>query len=153
MRKNILIKISGDLVEKKETLQFIKAKTKDGYVVVVCGGGTAISEILKKENIESEFGPAGRIIPDFKGRQIARDILENRQTELQDRFNIAGINVLVEIPVVYIGGVLCHINGDDFLKSVVYNSYDELYCLTEKWKVKKKKEIFDKYPKIKVIGV
>ena len=153
MRKNILIKVSGDLVEKEETLEFIKAKTKDGYVVVVCGGGTAIGEALKKQGIESKFGPAGRMVSDFRGRQIARNILENHQVELQDRFNVLSINVLVEIPVVYIGGVLCHINGDDFLKSVAYNSYDELYCLTEKGKVQKKKEIFNKYPKIETIGV
>ena len=147
----MLIKVSGDLVRSKQVLRFIKEKGMISYVVALCGGGTAITQALDAEGIKFNFGPSGRIT-DFRGRQIARDILEKRQTEIQDIFVQEKINATVEIPVISIGGVLCHINGDDYLKNVGYNTFDELYCITTKERIKKKQEIFSKYSKIKIIG-
>lgn len=149
--KNILVKISGDLVRSKKMFNFLKKKARKNFVVVICGGGSAINEALKSAGIEFDFGPAGRITT-FKGRQIARNVLEERQAKLQDKFVPRGINAVVVIPVIDIGTILCHANGDKFLK-LGYNTFDELYCLTEKQRMESKKEIFVDYPKIKVIGI
>lgn len=151
MRQNVLIKISGDLVKDERTLNFIAERARGNFVVVISGGGTEISEELKAAGIKFEFGPAGRIT-DYAGRQIARDILERHQAQLQDEFITRGINVVVVIPVIEIGTVLCHINGDDFLK-LGYNSFDALYCFTRLEKIQDKENVFREYPKIRVIGI
>ena len=150
--ENVLIKISGDLLKNEQALQFVKEKGERNYVVILCGGGTEITKQLKKTGIKFEFGHSGRIT-NFEGRQIARDILERQQAELQDLFIQENIDAAVEIPVVSVSGILCHINGDNYLKSIGYNTFDKLYCITTKERKNKKKKDFSKYPKIKVIGI
>jgi len=149
--RNTLIKVSGDLIGNERVLEFIKNKGEQSYVVVVLGAGTKITQRLEAEGIKFEFGPSGRIT-DFHGRQIARNILEEQQAGMQDLFIQEGVHAVVEIPVIPVGGVLCHINGDDYLKSIGYNTFGELYCLTTQERIEKKREVFREYPKIKVIG-
>ena len=149
---NLLIKVSGDLLEDKQTLRFIKEKGERNYVVVLCGGGTEITKQLETAGIEFEFGPSGRIT-NFEGRQIARGILERQQAELQDLFIRKKIDAAIEIPVISIGGVLCHVNGDAYLRNIGYNTFDELYCITTQERKEKKEKNFNEYPKIKVVGI
>ncbi len=83
--KNELIKVTSDLIENKEALNFIKERSKKNYVVVVPGGGSQINEAFKKAGLEIKFGVTGRET-NFKGRQISRDILEENQRLLQNKF-------------------------------------------------------------------
>lgn len=125
--KNILIKVSGDLVDNKKTFAFIKKKAEKNFVVILIGGGTEISKALAEEGIKSFFTEIGRVITTFKGRQIARDILEQHQKKLQDRINEAGITAVVEVPVINLGSVLCHINGDKLASFCSINNENDCY--------------------------
>lgn len=149
--KNILMKISGDLAESKKALDLIKKYSEENYVVVTPGGGSQINKAFEKAGLEIKFGAAGRETS-FKGRQISRDILEENQRLLQNKFIEEGINANIEIPIVYIGGVLCPVNGDDFVITA-YNGFDKIYIITTPERVKEKEKKFAEFPKIKVIGI
>lgn len=129
--KNILIKVSGDLVDNKKTFAFIKKKAEKNFVVVLIGGGSEISKTLAEEGVKSFFTETGRVITTFKGRQIARDILEQHQKKLQDRINEAGITAVVEVPVINLGSVLCHINADRLASDSSIN-FDKTCIITLK---------------------
>jgi hypothetical protein len=149
--KNVLIKVSGDLSEHQKSLEFVKKKGKLNYVVVILGGGTVISQEMKFRKIGYKFGPLGRET-NFEGRQVSRDVLERIQERIQSLFIQEKIHAVVEIPVIAIGGVLCSINGDDYLK-LGYNTFDELYCITTMERAEDKNKLFKQYPKIRIIGM
>jgi len=142
MKKNILIKISGDLVDNQKAIDFVKKLTKKYYVVVIVGGGTQISKQLKRAGYKIKFENGIRIHSDLKSRKIARDVLEEIETRVQDKL----IGALVITPYLYIGRVLCHINGDEFF-DILSPSFDKAYCLTLKGRKKSFKH--KKYIKIK----
>lgn len=149
--ENILIKISGDLIENEEVLKFVKDCSLTGYVVVIPGAGKQINKVFREANLKIKFGDAGRET-NFKGRQISRDILEENQRLLQNKFIKEGINANIEIPIIYIGGVLCSVNGDDFIINA-YNSFDKIYVITILERVKEKEKKFVKFLKIKIMGI
>ncbi len=62
-----------------------------------------------------------------------------------------GVHASVVIPVIEIGTVLCHVNGDQFILAV-YHGFDALWVVTTKDRVEKKKSLFSSYKKIRVIG-
>lgn len=136
MKKNILVKISGDLVNNRKALKFIQELTKKYYVVVIVGGGTQISKRLKKAGYETKFKNGIRIHPDLRSRKIARDVLEEIEAKVQDKL----IGALVITPYLYIGRVLCHINGDE-LFDILAPSFDKAFCLT----LKNRKKFFRHY--------
>lgn len=137
---------------KNEVLQWIKKLSKKYYVVVCVGGGTQITEGFARANLPGgTFGPLGRELQTFEERQLARDILEKNQLGLQDRLAGIGANVDVVIPVLDIGDVLCHVNGDQFIITA-YFGFDILYVVTTHERANKKKEFFALYPKIKIKG-
>ncbi len=119
MRKTMLVKASGDVCASDTFLNFIQQKAVGYFIVIVVGGGTQISERLNSagytENKGWKFGHLGRELIDFKARQIARDVLEENQAELQDLLADKEINATVTIPVLDISSVLCHVNGDQML--------------------------------------
>ncbi len=151
MRKTAFVKVSGDLVSRKDVIEWIKKLSKDCFTVICIGGGTQINEEFEKQGHKIKFGPLGREVEAFHERQLARDILEKNQARIQDLLAKNKINATVIIPVLDIGSVLCHINGDVFVRAA-YLGFDKLFILTHNNRIKVKKNEFEKLPKIKVIG-
>ena len=127
IRKNCFVKISGGMLDNKEVLNLIKELRQEYFVVICVGGGEQINEAFNKANIPIEFGPLGRILDTLEKKQLARNILEKNQAKIQDGLSSLGINISVEIPVIYFGTVLCHVNGDMSVLAA-YNGFDQLYC-------------------------
>jgi len=151
-RKNVFVKISGDLCFSEEVLKWIGELAKECFVVVCVGGGTQINEEFEKRGWEvGEHGSLGREIRDFEKKQFARDILEKNQVRVQEL--LAGMDIRAEviIPVLDIATVLCHLNGDTFVLAA-YLGFDAIYVVTTKARVDAKREHFSEHPKIEVIG-
>jgi len=137
--KNILIKVSGDISNNEEFFNFAKKKAKNNYVFVICGAGTKISEVLNKSGYKIKYDDNhGRITQTFAERKIVRDVLEDEEKRLQDKF--IGTGVAVGAPILNAGPVLCHINGDNLAKAY-YLGFDEIYVFTLKSRIERKKEI------------
>jgi len=147
---NVLIKASGDVIDKKEVLNFAKKKARKNYVVLICGAGTKIGSALEKHGYKIKFNEHGRITKTIEEREIARGILEGEQRRLEDK--LIGTGVCVEIPIIKLGSVLCPINGDSYVKAG-YLGFDEIYVFTLRDRVVNKKKIFYDFPKVEVVGV
>ena len=153
-RKTVLIKVSGDLVSRKDFLAWVKQIVDvENYFTVICtGGGTQINEAFKVQGFAaSEFGPLGRETKNFAERQLARDVLEKNQAEIQDILAENKIQATVILPVLDIGSVLCHVNGDIFVLTA-YLGYDKIYVCTLDGRKDKKTKEYEKYPKIEVVS-
>jgi len=150
-RKNCLVKISGDILQGA-ILEWVKELSREHFVVVCVGGGTQINEAFREAGLPvGEFGPLGRETKTFQERQLARDVLEQNQVEIQDKLALLGVYVNVIIPVLDIGTVLCHVNGDQFVLTA-YHGFDVLYVVTTADRVEGKRESFAPYEKIQVVG-
>ena len=150
-RKNCFIKISGDMLSDN-VLDWIKKLGQEYFVVVCVGGGTQINETFTEAGLPiGNFGPLGRETSSLKERQLARDTLEKNQEKIQDCLADIRVHASVVIPVIEIGTVLCHVNGDQFILSA-YHGFDILYVVTINDRLEKKKEFFAPYKKIQVIG-
>jgi hypothetical protein len=150
-RKNCFVKISGDMLSN-DVLNWIRELSQEYFVVVCVGGGTQINEAFAEAGLPvGKFGPLGRKTSCLKEKQSARDVLEKNQAEIQDRLAEVDVRISVVIPVIEIGTVLCHVNGDQFALSV-YHGFDILYVVTTNDRLEKKKEFFAPYKKIQVIG-
>lgn len=146
-----MIKVSGDLVRRQKFLDFAIKKAEHNYVVVICGGGTKISAALKEAGYEIKFDELGRrITKTWEERKIMRDVLEKQEKELQDNF--VGKGILVKSPILHAGSVLCPINGDDLVKAYELG-FDKIYVFTTRKRTKNKKAIFEKWKKVKIIGI
>lgn len=149
--KNILIKVSGDLVNDQRFFDLAVAKASENYVIVICGGGTEISSALEKAGYEIKFDHLGRrVTKSWEERKIMRDVLEAQEKKLQDKF--VGKGVVIISPILYAGPVLCPINGDDLVKAWDLG-FDEIYVFTTKQRAKKKKSTFKEWTKVEIIGV
>ncbi|GEM_PF-647833 len=150
-RKNCLVKISGDALGS-ETLDWIKDLSSDNFVVVCVGGGTQINEAFIEAGLPvGKFGPLGRETQTFQERQLARDVLEKNQAAVQDELALRGVYASVVIPVLDIGTVLCHINGDQFVLAA-YHGFDSIFVVTTIERVEEKAKLFAPYQKIVVVG-
>ena len=153
-RVKALVKVSGDLLDRQEVIDWIGqlAGQKDHFVVICVGGGTQINQAFTNAGFGvGAHGPLGRETKRFEERQLARDVLEVNQREVQDKLADNGIMVVVEIPVVYLGTVLCHVNGDIYILTA-YHGFEEIYVLTTKDRQEKKQQDFALYPKIKIVA-
>jgi acetylglutamate kinase len=150
-RKTALIKISGDLLSKKEVTEKIREISQEYFTVVTVGGGTQISEAFQQKGFPIKFGPLGRETGSLEEKQLARDVLEKNQMEIQDFLAAEGIVATVIVPFTDVASVLCPINGDVFVLAA-YLGFDELHVFTLKERTEKKRKEFEKYPKIKVTG-
>lgn len=156
MRKNIFVKVSGDVVTNAQFRAWVTQLATTAHVVVCVGGGTAITKALTNAGYVSQdkppvFGPLGRELATFAERKLARDVLEDQQQELQDALAAEGTHVLVEMPVLSIGTVLCHINGDTMVETV-YLGFDELYVVTTPERQENKQAQFAHLPKVSVVS-
>lgn len=92
MRKTALVKLTGDLAGlRSDVLEWLRALAQNYFVVVCTGGSTRISEEFQAKGIPFTFGPLGREISTFEGRQLARNVLEMNQAEIQDWLAANGI--------------------------------------------------------------
>ena len=149
--KNVLIKASGDVLESKALKNFVTQKAKKSFVVIVVGGGTAISKRLEVAGYAIAFDDVhGRITESWEERKIARDVLEENTKKLQD--DLVGTGAFVVPSIIDIAGVTCHINGDNYIKSA-YLGFDELYVFTTKNRLKAKSKIFRGYQKVKIRAI
>ena len=151
-RKNCFIKISGDMLSNNDVLGWIKKLSQEYFIVVCVGGGTQINGAFIEAGLPvGKFGPLGRETASLKEKQLARDMLEKNQAEIQDRLADLSVYASVVIPVIEIGTVLCHVNGDQFIFTA-YRGFDILYVVTTNDRLEKKKAFFAPYKKIQVIG-
>lgn len=151
MRKSCLVKLSGDMLTDK-ALAWIKELSEKYFVVICVGGGTQINRAFAKAGLPvKKHGPLGRETRSLKERQLARDVLERNQAKVQDRLAALDVHVSVVIPVLEIGTVLCHVNGDQFLLTS-YLGFDILYAVTLPDRLQKKRKQFAQYKKIRVIA-
>ncbi len=164
-RETALVKLSGDLVNRADVLAWLRELAKEYFLVIVSGGGAQINEEFEKRGYGRNYGPLGRVCRTFGEKQLARDILETNQADLQDLLAREGISAIVVIPVLDIASVLCHVNGDIFVLTA-YLGFDKLFVHTLQSRVGAKKEqlsrlwaVFEgeKYgqkfpPKIEVVG-
>jgi len=81
---------------------------------------------------------------------IMRNVLEREEKTIQDKF--VGKGVVVVSPILYVGSVLCPINGDDLVKAYELG-FDEIYVFTTADRVNKKTRVFKDIPKVKIVGV
>ncbi|MEK7094095.1 MAG: hypothetical protein AAB903_02005 [Patescibacteria group bacterium] len=152
-RQSAFIKVSGDLCAAPEFLEFLRITARDYFAVVCVGGGTQINEALKKAGfVVQKHGPLGRETSSFEERQLARDVLETNQAILQDKLKSLGIPVTVVIPVLEIASVLCHVNGDQMVRTV-YLGFDKLYIITMPDRAEEKAKQFADLPKVEVVSL
>lgn len=151
-RKTALVKVSGDLCTDSLFLEWLHQLSREYFVVVCVGGGTQINKAFEEVGLTAgTLGPLGRETRTFEERQLARDVLERNQAELQDLLAESNIPAVVVLPVLEIGSVLCHVNGDVFVLTA-YNGFDRIFVVTLADRRQKKQEEFSKYPKIEVIS-
>jgi len=148
--KNIFIKVSGDQYLNPAFIKWLKQLSKKSHLTILVGGGTQINEEFARRGFPvKKHGPLGRETETLEQRQIARDVLEKNQAILQDRLAQKGISAEIIIPIVYIGTVLCPVNGDQMVRTA-YLGFDELYVITTPERAKNKKEVFTDLPKVKI---
>jgi len=154
-RKNAFIKISGDLFERPDVLEWIKKHIALKYYTVICvGGGTQINQAFKEKGYPlGKYSELGRSInmEDIKQQRLAHNILLDNQSRLQDLIHEIGVLANVVIPFENIGGVECHKNGDIMVFDA-YHGFHKLYVFTLEERVATKKKIFVKFDKIEIVG-
>lgn len=153
-RKNCLVKLSGDCVElSQEMLAWLRTLSSKYYLVLLVGGGTQINEEWGRRGWKTNkpHGPLGREHETFEERQVARDVLERNQAAVQDLLAAKRIPATVIIPVLDIASVLCHVNGDQFVRTA-YIGYDKLYVVTTPDRHAKKASEFKDLTKVEVVA-
>jgi len=151
-RKTAFVKVSGDLCTSEDFIKKLKELCEEFFVVVCVGAGTQINNIFTKRGIGvCKHGPLGRETRSFKERQLARDTLEENQAELQDLLADRKIVATVIIPVIDVGSVLCHINGDQMVKTA-YLGFDYLFVVTTPERHKQKESELLGLNKIQVLS-
>jgi len=132
---DILIKVSGSLIKDERFYDWLSIFSPFTSLFILCGGGDSITEILKREGIPYEFGPLGREIESVKGRDLAKQVLEEEKTFVEKKLQQRGIDAVVFVPVIKIGDRSCHINGDNYAISL-YPNFDKIYIVTLKGRKK-----------------
>jgi len=151
MRESALIKVSGDLLGNKEAIEKIREISQKCFTVVLVGGGAQINEAFEKRGFPVRFDKMGREIGSLEGKQVARDVLEINQADIQDLLDQEKIAARVVIPVLDIASVLCHVNGDVFVITA-YLGFDRLYIFTLAEREEEKRMKFQSYPKVEIVG-
>lgn len=150
MRKSAFVKVTGDLLEHPKVLKWLRRLAGQFHVVICTGGGTQINDALEKAGyVLSKHGPLGRELQTFAERQLARNVLEQNKAQLEDRLARDNIHAHVVIPVLEIGGVLCHVNGDTYLQTA-YIGFDMLFVVTTKDRESGKADAFKHLSKVRV---
>ena len=151
-RKTAFVKVSGDLCNSPRFIAALQKLVRNCFVVVCVGGGTQINKAFQRAGIKTgKHGPLGRQARSFKERQLARDVLEKNQARLQDALANQGVIATVTIPVLDVGSVLCHVNGDQMVRTV-YLGFDRIFIITTPERLAQKAKEFKDLPKVKVLS-
>ena len=149
-RKTVFVKVSGDMLKNASFLTWLEGIAHAQYVTLCIGGGTQINEEFARRGLPvTKHGPLGRETGTLEERQIARNVLEQNAAKCEDELESQGIHARVFIPVLEIGGVLCHVNGDQMVRTA-YLGYDELVVITTPDRLEKKQMEFKDLPKVLV---
>ena len=148
--KNIIVKASGDVLDDSKFTEFVKNKARNNEVVVVCGGGTQISNALVKAGHKVKYDNFGRVIKTQKEKDIVKNILGKQRKALGQI--VVSKNVAIVLPILKAGTIECQINGDNLVKAY-YLGFDNIYVFTLKNRVTDKIKTFKDYPKVKIIGI
>ena len=152
----LFVKISGDVLNSPELvlglMEWLKTFKKK-EITICCGGGNQINKDFQKHEIEVErHCKLGRRHECAKGEAVAMKSLSNNARRLRRLLGISGLpTIKVIIPIVSIGNVRCHVNGDQMAR-FAYLGYDELFVVTTRERIKIKRSEFLDLPKITVIG-
>lgn len=155
MKKEVVfVKVSGDLFTSPDFISRLKVIEKNAQHLVICvGGGTQINKALQQAGFKiKKHGPLGRALVTNEERQIAKDVLNMNAAKLRDLISAFALSIEVIIPIFCIGSILCHVNGDEFVKTV-YHGFDRIYIFTTKDRVTKKAREFNHLQKVKIIGL
>ena len=149
-RINALVKVSGDVFANPGFIQWVGKLARARHVVICVGGGTQIKEEYTRLGWDANnFGPMGRETKTPEEREVADTVLRSNQANLKQVLGLSKINASVVVPSLYIAGVCCPVNGDQYVLTC-YLGFDELYVATLPERLERKREQFAKYPKIKV---
>jgi hypothetical protein len=152
-RKSAFVKVSGDIWQDNSFIDWVKKLSEDHFVVICVGGGTQINEAFKASGIAlTTHGPLGRELDCIEHKQIARDVLELNRDKLQDILAAKNVRASVIIPVLKIGTVICHVNGDTYIRTA-YLGFEHLFVVTTQDRVESKKAQYLDLPKIEVVGI
>ena len=151
IRKNAFVKVSGDLITRRDVIVWLRELAGRCFTVICVGGGEQINKAFNRLGIPRDFGPLGRRNRTFRERQLARNILEKNQLKVQNALADNGITAVVILPVLDIGSVLCHVNGDVFIQTA-YIGFDELYVVTYESREAGKKKDFAHLPRVQVVS-
>ena len=152
MKKNVLIKSSGDTNNNDDVHQFAITMAQNSYVVMIVGVGGKLNQALSDAGFPIEFGSDGRNTDNwgYAQRKIYCDVCDEEVTRVQDLLTGTGITI---IPCyLRIAEVISPINGDMLVRAL-YKGYDEIYLFTLADRLAKKKVELADIPKIKVIPI
>ncbi len=149
--KNCLIKISGDLLHRKDVLDWIAAKQTEFNLTICCGGGVQINLAFKRWGFRVKYGPLGRETESPEQLHLATKVLEENRHSADSLLRTSGITATTIIPVIKVGNVDCPINGDQLVLAS-YIGFDSLFVLTLQSRVALKQGKFGGYPKISIFG-
>ncbi len=134
---DVLIKISGDLIQNKGAGDFIlsKANHKDNpNVTVICGGRTQINKHLEVHHIEPTFEDGIRIHETDESAWLARSVLWHNRANLYNMLQHPD-NVEILVPCQVIRDHICHFDADEYFR-ILHHNFDEAYCLTKTGRTK-----------------
>lgn len=150
---SVFVKVSGDVWQRPDFMTWLAelASVPGNHVVVCVGGGAQINDAFQDAGYEvKKHGPLGRECESVEEELLAKQVLESNQALLQEQLRKRRIPAEAIIPVMEVGGVLCHVNGDTYVHTV-YVGFDRLYVATLHDRGDKKREQFKHLPKVAVV--
>ena len=128
MAKNILFKISGDLVENQEVLDIIIKEKKDSSKAIglIYGCGTQISNALKEKNISFEYERGIRKTT-YEGLKIALEISNKIRNGLEEQL---GKDIIIYSPLAIEVNEIINTNSEDIFR-IIHHDYDKKYICTK----------------------
>ena len=147
---DVLVKVSGDLVESEQFYSWLSSvSSPQTRLVILCGGGSAITAKLNEQHIGFQFTEAGREIETEEGSILAQQVLEDQKKFVVTKLQEKSIGAAVFIPAMTIDGRVCHMNGD-LLVEALHPNFDKIYIVTLQQRTKK---IAEKFDKIEVVNL
>ena len=132
----ILVKVSGDLQGDETFYKWLDSVVSpSNKLFILCGGGTAISQVLEQHEITSKFGPNGREISSSKGKKLALEVLGKQKANVKNNLQKRKIVASVFTPIVKIASKHLHLNGDNFA-TALYPNFDMVFIVTKKGRAK-----------------
>jgi len=141
VKPNALVVESGNLIERKEVLKWLKAQQKKYHLTLYIGAGEQINQAFKAAGYKIKFCPLGRVCDTLEERQLCEQIARENQAIIQDQLDRNGISARVMIPFDSADDVLTPLNGDLIIFFRYLGGYDKIFRLTTAGRVKDKKRL------------